>query len=261
VDFQAKAKSDLDFVVRTHDTPSTGRPAGTPILASYFITVTQGQLTLYEVDDPTCTPKVVCSANTTSGSSSGRSAGVPLRGPVDQGGMDEYWWDAAPSLFMSFHDPPPAFVVVSDSPRADASQRLKSPPAQLSTVRSPQPTAPISATFSSNVSSVSLTGLDVGSIGGFLLRGFDAVTGGSLIATQQVFGVTPGGVGELFALTINAPGIRRVDISKANAGFSDGTLFDNLVFDIAPAAVPEPATTALIALGLSSAALVRRRRQ
>jgi hypothetical protein len=59
VDLQAKAKAPLDIVVRRHDylphssTGWHGHPG--PV----FITVTQGQLTFYEYDDPTCTPHVV----------------------------------------------------------------------------------------------------------------------------------------------------------------------------------------------------------
>lgn len=65
VDFEAKAKSDLDVLVRKHDyaaPDSSGRHSSTgwhthpgPV----FITVVQGTLTFYEYDDPTCTPKVV----------------------------------------------------------------------------------------------------------------------------------------------------------------------------------------------------------
>ncbi|TMH00353.1 MAG: hypothetical protein E6H48_07545 [Betaproteobacteria bacterium] len=59
VDFEAKAKSSFDIVVRQHDylpRASTGwhtHPG--PVL----ITVLQGTVTFYEYDDPTCTPKVV----------------------------------------------------------------------------------------------------------------------------------------------------------------------------------------------------------
>jgi hypothetical protein len=63
VDFEARAKSHIDVVVQTHDYGPymNGMPASTgwhthpgPV----FITVITGQLTFYEVDDPTCTPKV-----------------------------------------------------------------------------------------------------------------------------------------------------------------------------------------------------------
>ena len=63
VDFEAKAKSHVDVVVQTHDYGPyiNGSPASTgwhthpgPV----FITVITGQLTFYELDNPTCTPKV-----------------------------------------------------------------------------------------------------------------------------------------------------------------------------------------------------------
>ena len=63
VDFKAKAKSPIDLVVRRHDyaigsyTGWHGHPG--PV----FITVTQGELTYYEYDDPTCAPHVVSSGH------------------------------------------------------------------------------------------------------------------------------------------------------------------------------------------------------
>jgi hypothetical protein len=59
IDFKAKTKTSIDIVVRRHDylphssTGWHGHPG--PV----FITVTLGQLTFYESDDPTCTPHVV----------------------------------------------------------------------------------------------------------------------------------------------------------------------------------------------------------
>ena len=59
VDFQAKSKSDLDIVVRKHDYAAHGSTGWHAHPGPVFITVTQGQLTFYEYDDPTCTPKIV----------------------------------------------------------------------------------------------------------------------------------------------------------------------------------------------------------
>jgi hypothetical protein len=59
VDFQAKAKAPLDVVVRQHDYAigsTTGWHSHPGII---FITVTKGELTYYERDDPTCSPHVV----------------------------------------------------------------------------------------------------------------------------------------------------------------------------------------------------------
>ena len=64
VDFKAKANSPIDIVVRRHDyVPSDTVPVPTTGWHSHpgpvFITVTQGQLTYYEYDDPNCSPHVV----------------------------------------------------------------------------------------------------------------------------------------------------------------------------------------------------------
>lgn len=62
--FQAKARNPVDIVVRRHDyAPSTTEVTTTTGWHTHpgpvFITVTQGQVTFYEYDDPTCTPRVV----------------------------------------------------------------------------------------------------------------------------------------------------------------------------------------------------------
>jgi len=59
IDFQAKAKSQVDIVVRQHDYVDGGSTGWHSHPGPVFITVTQGQLTFYEADDPTCTPKIV----------------------------------------------------------------------------------------------------------------------------------------------------------------------------------------------------------
>ena len=59
VDFQAKAKSPLDMVVRMHEYVEGGSTGWHTHPGPVFITVVKGQLTFYEADDPTCTPKVV----------------------------------------------------------------------------------------------------------------------------------------------------------------------------------------------------------
>ena len=59
VEFQAKAKSPLDIVVRQHDYVAGGSTGWHSHPGPVFITVTQGQLTFYDADDPTCTPTVV----------------------------------------------------------------------------------------------------------------------------------------------------------------------------------------------------------
>jgi hypothetical protein len=59
VDFDAKAKSYLDMVVRTHDYAVGGSTGWHTHPGPVFINVIQGQVTFYEADDPTCTPRVV----------------------------------------------------------------------------------------------------------------------------------------------------------------------------------------------------------
>jgi hypothetical protein len=59
VDFTAKAKSPIDFVVRRHDYAVGSTTGWHSHPGPVFITVTQGQLTYYEYDDPSCTPHVV----------------------------------------------------------------------------------------------------------------------------------------------------------------------------------------------------------
>ena len=59
VEFEAKSKADLDFVVRQHNYAAGGSTGWHAHPGPVFITVTQGTLTFYEYDDPTCQPKQV----------------------------------------------------------------------------------------------------------------------------------------------------------------------------------------------------------
>ena len=59
VAFEAKAKAPLDIVVRQHDYLPGGTTGWHSHPGPVFITVKTGQLTFYELDDPTCSPKVV----------------------------------------------------------------------------------------------------------------------------------------------------------------------------------------------------------
>lgn len=59
VQFKAKAKSPIDIVVRKHDYAVGGYTGWHSHPGPVFITVTQGELTYYEYDDPSCTPHVV----------------------------------------------------------------------------------------------------------------------------------------------------------------------------------------------------------
>ena len=59
LDFEAKTKTAVDIVVRTHDYAPGGSTGWHTHPGPVFITVLQGSVTFYEADDPTCTPKVV----------------------------------------------------------------------------------------------------------------------------------------------------------------------------------------------------------
>jgi hypothetical protein len=59
VDFQVKAKSPVDVVVRKHDYAVGSHTGWHSHPGPVFITVTQGTLTYYLYDDPTCTPHTV----------------------------------------------------------------------------------------------------------------------------------------------------------------------------------------------------------
>jgi len=59
IDFQAKAKSHVDFVVRSHEYEPNGSTGWHAHPGPVFITVVEGTLTFYEAGDPTCSPRVV----------------------------------------------------------------------------------------------------------------------------------------------------------------------------------------------------------
>ena len=63
VDFQVKAKSTVDVVVRRHDYAIGSHTGWHSHPGPVFITVTQGTLTYYLYDDPTCTPHRVSAPN------------------------------------------------------------------------------------------------------------------------------------------------------------------------------------------------------
>ena len=57
--FQAKTRHPVDLVVRTHDYAPGSSTGWHTHPGPVFITVLEGQVTFYEVDDSTCTPTVV----------------------------------------------------------------------------------------------------------------------------------------------------------------------------------------------------------
>lgn len=59
LEFSAEAKRPVDIVVRTHDYAPGSSTGWHSHPGPIFITVVEGEVTFYERDDPTCTPKVV----------------------------------------------------------------------------------------------------------------------------------------------------------------------------------------------------------
>ena len=56
IDFEAKAKSHVDIVVRQHTYAPFAYTGWHAHPGPVFITVVEGTLTFYEADDPTCSP-------------------------------------------------------------------------------------------------------------------------------------------------------------------------------------------------------------
>lgn len=120
-----------------------------------------------------------------------------------------------------------------------------------------RPSNPITAFFTSAVTSVSLDGLEVGS-NGFRLTAYDSMFGGSVVDTKQVIGRTLAGYGEAYTLSVTGANIMRVEFSQVNSLNTDYMFFDKFTFDramttVEPQPVPEPGSFALFgsaALGL-----------
>lgn len=59
LEFAAEAKRPVDIVVRTHDYAPGSSTGWHTHPGPVFITVLEGKVTFYELNDPTCTPRVV----------------------------------------------------------------------------------------------------------------------------------------------------------------------------------------------------------
>jgi hypothetical protein len=81
IDFEAKAKTPVDVIVREHDYAIDSTTGWHQHDGPVFITVTEGTLTYYEYDDRTCTPHVVTAGHgfvdTGSGHMVRNESGVP----------------------------------------------------------------------------------------------------------------------------------------------------------------------------------------
>jgi hypothetical protein len=116
---------------------------------------------------------------------------------------------------------------------------------------------PLVATFSSNVTDVRVDGIDVGG-NGLQIDAYDALSGGTLISSNSVFGSTAG-VGQFFSLAASGASIKRVEIFQVQNVFGDGILLDNFQFSTIATSVPEPATFALMGLGFAGLNYRRRK--
>jgi hypothetical protein len=126
------------------------------------------------------------------------------------------------------------------------------------TGNNPRPETPVVALFSGAVSSVSLTGLDVG-LDGFLLTAYDSLVGGQVVDSKKVFG-TGVGQDQAFTLTVVGSDIRRIEFSQAGGFIEEGIVFDDLSFEPKASEIPEPGSVALFGLAAGLSAVARRRR-
>ncbi len=111
----------------------------------------------------------------------------------------------------------------------------------------------IEATFSSLVSSVTITGVDVGHAG-MQMDAFDSY--GALIDTNNWYG-TDEGVGQWMTISVANPTIASVLLYQPSPMGDDGMVFDNMIF----APVPEPETYAMLLAGLGLLGFMARRRE
>jgi hypothetical protein len=121
----------------------------------------------------------------------------------------------------------------------------------------PKSGTPIIATFSSDVSSVSIFGLNVGD-NGARMDAYDATTGGALIGTFSTPGVPGVGADNNPLLSISATGIRRIQLYQPLSTEGEGLLFDRLTFETSAATAPEPTTFAFVGIGIAALAAGRR---
>jgi quercetin dioxygenase-like cupin family protein len=86
-DFRAHSTAPIDLLVRQHDYAPHSTTGWHSHPGPVFITVTQGTLTYYEADDPTCTPHVV-TAGTANNAFVDEGSGHVVRNETDAPAQD-----------------------------------------------------------------------------------------------------------------------------------------------------------------------------
>jgi quercetin dioxygenase-like cupin family protein len=86
-DFRAHSTAPIDILVRQHDYAPHSTTGWHSHPGPVFITVTQGTLTYYEADDPTCTPHVV-TAGTANNAFVDEGSGHVVRNETDAPAQD-----------------------------------------------------------------------------------------------------------------------------------------------------------------------------
>jgi hypothetical protein len=113
----------------------------------------------------------------------------------------------------------------------------------------PTPGTAIVALFANPLTSVSVRGLNVGE-NGARIDAYDALVGGSIVGSNQAFGVGAGTDNHPL-LQVSGVGIRRIELYQPASVQVEGLLFDNLTFTAGTqSTVPEPGSLALVATGV-----------
>jgi hypothetical protein len=122
---------------------------------------------------------------------------------------------------------------------------------------------PIIITFTDPQSFVSIIGFDIGEAG---VRMNAYTSGGTLVGTDDYFGISVGDENSSTILSVTSPLISRIELfqplpADLGQGFVDGIFFDNLSFTAGSiVTTPEPASLALLALGAIPIIQLSRRR-